>query len=366
MSGVCARMEAEFGLRVVAGRAGRGMPGYSRAEDERVRAGKRPEPDRATLARTVRECATLAASEAEFVRRLAAAGVLARPRYATGGRGAVTGYSVALRPTKDAPSVWMGGGRLAPDLTLPRLRGHWEAMAPGADAETARAQALAEWRHLTGDGPAGTPSSAESAEYGAGVWDAAAERLAAVRERLAAVPPGDVAAWATAARQAAGILASLSARLETEAHGPLAEAADALARSAQTRPGQARYARHSGLNDLRGIALAVRQATIPAHRPDPWIALMRQILKLIEVIARMHEARRQLHDATVLRGIAEGRLAALARPASPTSPAGPTSVSAADFPPGLPPIGGRPGTRPTPPARPPGIRRPGPDKSPGR
>jgi hypothetical protein len=358
MSRVCARFEHEFGLHIVDGRAGRGMPGYSRAEAERARR-CRTAPDRVLLARTVRACETASASEAEFVRRLTKAGVLARPRYAAGGRQAVTGYSVALRPDGDSAPVWMGGGRLAADLTLPRLRGHWAAMEPGIDAEAARAEALAEWRHLTGDGPAGSPAGAEIPTYAPESWATAANRVAAVRKRLATVPYDDSAAWSTAARQAAGILAALSARLETTP-GPLADAADALARSAQTRSGQGRYARHSGLANLRGVALVVRQATIPPCGPSPWIVLLRQLIRLIDAISRAHNSRHQLQHAAILRRIADQRLATLTRPQA--APA----ISAVDFPadPGIPIRPAR--TGPAPHLRPPDLRQPGPNRFPGR
>lgn len=353
MSRVCGEMERRYGLRVLEGRAGRGMPGYSRAEAERARRQGRSEPDRHTLARTVRACATAAASEDEFVRLLADAGLWARPRYAAGGRAAVTGYSVALRPDDGAAPVWIGGGRLAADLTLPRLRGHWVTIAPHLDRDAARAQALTEWRYLAGDGPAGQPASRKTGVYTA---DQAAARINAVRERLRAVPYQDTAAWATCARQAAGIFASLSARLE-EGPGPLAQAADALARSAQTRPTQPRYARHSGLAGLGGVALAVLKATTPPRRPDPWVTLIRQLLHLAQTIADIHLRQHQAHHAAALRAIAVDHLNALDRAT------GAGRLSAVDYP--APPIPARRNTRagsrrsasPTTPIRPPRPRR---------
>ena len=52
----------------------------------------------------------LSRDEAEFVRRLRAGAVLARPRYAQGGRSEVVGYSIALRPIRDgAQPIWFGG-----------------------------------------------------------------------------------------------------------------------------------------------------------------------------------------------------------------------------------------------------------------
>jgi hypothetical protein len=119
---LCTKLEHRYGLRVVEGRPGAGIPALTRAETEIAQRTGQPEPPWRRLARTVRGCATTAGSEAEFVRRLRSAGLLARPRYGPGGREAVVGYSVALRPAAGETVVWFGGGRLGRDLTLPRLR----------------------------------------------------------------------------------------------------------------------------------------------------------------------------------------------------------------------------------------------------
>ncbi|MFH5824468.1 hypothetical protein [Georgenia sp. AZ-5] len=69
--------------------------------------------------------ATASADEAEFVRRMRRAGVLLRPRFADGRTDVVTGYSVARRPEAGERPIWYGGGHLARDLSLPRLREAW-------------------------------------------------------------------------------------------------------------------------------------------------------------------------------------------------------------------------------------------------
>ncbi|WP_232784477.1 relaxase/mobilization nuclease domain-containing protein, partial [Carbonactinospora thermoautotrophica] len=69
-SRVCAEFERRYGLRIVEGRTGAGMPGVSRAETEVAQRAGRPEPARLRLARIVRGCAVAAKTEAEFVRRL--------------------------------------------------------------------------------------------------------------------------------------------------------------------------------------------------------------------------------------------------------------------------------------------------------
>ena len=68
-----------------------------------------------------------ARTEEEFFARLAQAGVLVRRRYSTVNPGEVTGYAVGLaqHTAKDGQAIWYGGGKLAADLTLPKLRARW-------------------------------------------------------------------------------------------------------------------------------------------------------------------------------------------------------------------------------------------------
>ena len=78
------------------------------------------------LERSGRAAAAASLDEGEFVRRLHQAGVSVRARFAADRDDVVAGYSVALRPRNGGePIVWHGGGRLARDLTLPRLRDRW-------------------------------------------------------------------------------------------------------------------------------------------------------------------------------------------------------------------------------------------------
>ena len=68
------------------------------------------------------------------VARLDQAGILVRKRYSTTHPGEVTGYAVGLPHHKasDGGVVWYGGGKLAADLTLPKLRARWAGSAEDA------------------------------------------------------------------------------------------------------------------------------------------------------------------------------------------------------------------------------------------
>jgi hypothetical protein len=139
ISRVCAEVEHTYGLTVVEGRGGKGMPGLTRAELERTAREQWAEPPRITLARIVRETSVASRDEAEFVRRLRGSGALVRPRFEAGGNEGVVGYSVAVRPGVGDTPIWFGGGKLAKDLTLPSLRQFWE-LSPSD-----RREAVAEW-----------------------------------------------------------------------------------------------------------------------------------------------------------------------------------------------------------------------------
>ncbi len=53
-------------------------------------------------------------------------GVLLRPRMSERDPGQITGYAVALPGRSDSgQAIWFGGGKLAPDLTLPQLQRRW-------------------------------------------------------------------------------------------------------------------------------------------------------------------------------------------------------------------------------------------------
>jgi hypothetical protein len=238
--GVCRDLETEHGLMVTEGRAfGRGTRGVTRAELEIAARTGRPEPTRYSVARAVRGHAAVAVDEADFVRRVRAGGMLAKPRYAAGREDVVAGWKVAARPRKGERAVYFSGTQLGADLTLPRLRAAhgWGASGdPAADVAAAGA-AVAEWGRAYRDRPISAPpaSPVPDPEIGRGC----AEQVGRVREWLRTVPEGDVATWAVTAGQAAGVFAAWSQAVEGERPGPLARAADVLAADAQIRPGAA-------------------------------------------------------------------------------------------------------------------------------
>lgn len=295
----CSRYERAYGLTVVEGRQGGAKhdltPPEVRAEKQRrvERPTEAPaRPTKAALESTVRGAAVASASEAEFVGRLRADGLALRPRFAQGGRSAVVGYSIGVRGTD---IVWHGGGTLASDLTLPKLRALW-----GSDGESRRA-ALAEWKR---EAPAST--GPETDRYAAGEWQQAATHVSQVVERLAAIPATDDATWRTMASEAAGVVGNLAARLEAEGPGPLTRAADELATAAH-RPSRVPGGRGEAGPEFRGVAAVAAQALLPGG-PAAWLALIAEMRRVAQAIEAAHAASGEAGAARALLAQAAGDL----------------------------------------------------------
>ncbi len=259
----CAEIEDRFGLDHVPGRiAHRSVPEPSRADREISAARGDPEPLRVRLERTVRACAAAAVSEAQFVARARATGLLIRPRYATGtDHPAVTGYAVAVRDGRQARSrktgitspIWFGGGKLAKDLTLPALRRRWEPS--GQDPAKSRTQALAAW------------SAASTLD--APVTSAHQPGLSPIRALA-----GDPAA-------AADLLAAAATGYEGAAPGPLSRAARHMARVAQDVPPAARRPQVAAVvSDMASTFLAVTSA-----QSGDALTLMNEVALLVDACA---------------------------------------------------------------------------------
>jgi hypothetical protein len=236
----------------------------------------------------VREASVASKDEAEFVRRLRGSGVLLRPRFETGGKDAVVGYSVAVRTRDGAAPIWFGGGKLARDLTLPNLRQFWEVSV--AD----RTSAVIEWSAAKAVAPGreaivGIPDD----------WRRAAGAIERAVEKLKEVPVSDLAAWRGASREAAGLFAGWSRRFERDTPGPMAAAADALARSAQSRPGDP-VPKRDAVGSFRGVAAIVAQSQLSNKSPMAWAMLIDQLGRTLRTIGDAHVARGETETARAL------------------------------------------------------------------
>ncbi|ALO95152.1 relaxase/mobilization nuclease domain-containing protein [Streptomyces sp. NPDC000987] len=134
----CRLIEKELGLHQVAPGDGTAAKRATSAERYKAERTGRQRPAREELRETVRRAVAGATSEEEFFDRLAAAGLLIRKRVAPSGD--LLGYKVALPDDRNGEKepVFYAGSTLAPDLSLPRIRGRWTLPAEAASADGSR------------------------------------------------------------------------------------------------------------------------------------------------------------------------------------------------------------------------------------
>jgi len=290
----CLAAEQRYGLRCTAPADHTAARYPTRAESEKAARRGLAEAPRITLRRQVTTAAAAAGSEGEFFARLGQAGVLVRKRFSVTNSGQVTGYSVALpgdTTTKGGP-VWYGGGKLAADLSWPKLRQRWtpHRITPGAAGLTA-AERNAAWDHAT-----------------RAAADAAAHIRAMARTHPAAAAD---AAWATSGtlHVAAAVLGSRILR----------QAADAYDRAARPPYGRIPPPSPAG-NQLRQAArLLSAFAGLTGDRSMTPIVLITRLAALAEAVAELRDAQQHAAQAAAARAAAE-RLHAAAHPAPPAQP----------------------------------------------
>ena len=169
----------------------------ARAETEQAARRGWAEPPRVTLRREVAVAVAGAHTEEEFFARLAAAGVAVRKRYSTTSPGEVTGYAVGLprHTARGGGIIWYGGGKLAADLTLPKLRSRWTGPGaehgafPGPGLSAAAGRAVL--RNMVS-------AAAEHARDEAGFFARLREAGVLVRLRFSETSPGQVTGYSVA------------------------------------------------------------------------------------------------------------------------------------------------------------------------
>ena len=250
----------------------------------------------------VRAAATASADEGEFVRRVRRQGLLIRPRFARGTQDVVVGYRVAARPRYGERPIWFGGGHLAHDLTLPRLREAWP------DTPQASLAASAEWRAAWRGIRVAAPER-ETREPAPDLPQRLTADLDAMRAQLHAIPPNDLVGWGRAAGQVSGALSAWSVTTEPTP-GSLAQAADAIARSAELRrPPLPRPDRVSGMSSIAGLILASVGKGRKTQEMLTRTLLLRQLLALGRAVADAHHAVGELRRAEQINHVLNARLA---------------------------------------------------------
>ena len=298
------------------------MRGLRPGEREAAERRGAPEPERRSLARKVRACATAAEDEAEFVRRFRHTGAMIKPRYAAGRDDVVVGYSVAERTPKGVSPVWFGGGHLAKDLTLPKLRTEWN------DSPQLATAAVAEWG-AAARGRRPVHVGREANEPDPQMWARYSEEIAQLRENMRNVPLDDHATWAHVARETSGAFAAWSTATEATP-GPLAAAADELSKTAQLRRYPVRPIKSVGPS-ARGASLVLMAATMGGQGTTAQAIMLRQLLNLAKAVHDMHKASNDLRRARQINAVVRTQLSqvAAALPSVPGSNPGVDSEAAA-------------------------------------
>jgi hypothetical protein len=298
----CIAAERRYGLRSTAP-ADRTAPRCpSRAEAEKAARRHLDEPPRVTLRRHVTTAAASAGSEQEFFAHLDRAGVLARKRFSVKNPAQVTGYAVALPGDtgKDGEPVWYGGGKLAADLTWPKLSQRWTQ--PGA-----------------APGERFTPAERNA------IWEHAAQAAADATAQIRLLSGTDPAAAAWAAWAAGDTLHVAAAALGSRI---LRQAADTYDRAARTPYSRIPPPSPAG-NQLRRAARLISAfaylTTGPALTP---LLLITRLAALAEAVAEMRDAQQRAAQAAAARAAAE-RLCAAASPAPPARQPGRPRAQAA-------------------------------------
>jgi hypothetical protein len=224
--------------------------------------------------------------------------VLVRVRYSTIDPTRVTGYAVSWpgHNTRDGQPVWYGGGRLAPDLTLPRLRARWTPR-PAAPRPSARRLGYDGWQD-----PLEQAATA--------VWQAAEEMRADPRCAEAAGHAG------------ADTLVMLSRRGRGRHNVPLDRAAQLLDRASRSPGGRPARVHARRADDLRAmVRLIWLMGQLSDDRPTAaMLHLLYSLAMLAESLADLREVQQRLHQARAARAAAQ-ELRGIASPAWPGGPA---------------------------------------------
>jgi hypothetical protein len=190
----CRQAEEQFGLQATAPADRTADRRAGRAETEQAARKNWAEPPRVRLCREVSAAAAGAGTEQEFFTRLADAGVAVRLRHSTTNPDRVTGYAVGLpeHTARGGGVIWYGGGKLAADLSLPKLRRRWTSQ-PGSDGAfpgqgLPPAAARAVLRNMVS-------AAAGRASDEAGFFAALREAGLEVRIRFSELHPGEVTGY---------------------------------------------------------------------------------------------------------------------------------------------------------------------------
>ncbi|WP_033223519.1 relaxase/mobilization nuclease domain-containing protein [Streptomyces virginiae] len=277
----CRRIEEEMGLRRLNAGDGTAAKNPTSAEKFKAERTGRPETSRETLREAVRQAVAGAHTEKEFFTRLREAGLRVKVRHAPSGD--ALGYNVALPGDRNryGEPVWYPGSKLAPDLSLPKIRLRL------ADGTTERATPAAT------DGRADWPPPARERRSATGI-----------AERAAVLLDGDDD---EASAQLVGVGELLDAVAQTSPAAVRAELA-AASRAFERATRSHVRAERADIRALRSAARGIVQAGGALGRGEDGgtTAMLVSTLVLVTLAAaRWHSARGHAQQAHASRQAAE-------------------------------------------------------------
>lgn len=303
----CNYIEDKYGLTRTAPGDRTGVKRPTRAEERKAQVGWSTGsatrssgwvPPRATLRRRVRTAAAAAENLDDFVARLRADRVLVRLRMSERNPRQITGYAVALATdvNRKGDPIYFGGGKLASDLTLPKLQRRWNTGTYGAASTfgTTRSEP-------TGDG---TDIRFDDV-YRAQIWEQAIAAAARATRQILAGAFTDPAVGADTAWAAADFLAAAARVVEGRRGGPLTAAADEYERAAREQWGRLPQPRHAS-RELRSAArLLMAARTVDRRDTRQLLELLARLTSFTEAVAHLRDTQQRAAQAAAARRAAE-------------------------------------------------------------
>jgi hypothetical protein len=269
-------------------------------------------PDRLVLRQLVRAAAAGSSGWEDFTEQLQRQGVQLRPRMSEKTPGQITGYAVALPGgSNSGQAIWFGGGKLAPDLTLPQLQRRWsshEQHASPAEAGDARVG-----QPRPGAQDAGGEPRPRADRFGLtpherqGLWQAAQDATSGAAAQISATVAGGAdprlagdAAWA-----GADLLAVVAQLTERRAGGPYTDAARAFEHAGRDQRHR-QHVRTPASRRLRNAttALSAVGVALPSERRQ-LLQLTQQLTRLADAVARLRQTQAHAAQAAAARAAAE-------------------------------------------------------------
>ena len=232
------------------------------------------------------------------------------PRFSDRNPGQVTGYAVALHgdTDRDGNPIYFGGGKLAPDLSLPKLQRRW-------NLTTTRIGGAGQGLNAASDAPASSedPASTSPAsgqitlddQERAAIWEQAIGAAARATRQVTAAVFTDPAAAGDAAWAAADFLTAAARVVEGRRRGPLTAAADEYDRAAREMFGRQPQPRHAGHELRRASRLLLTARTLKLGDTSRLLELLARMVAFTEAVARLRETQGRAAQAAAARRAAE-------------------------------------------------------------